>query len=88
MIPPKNQSAIYAPVLYRAEHERLAGILKRMRERAGLSQRQLAAKLTKPQSAVAKIELGSQYVRFVDVLAWSDACGGDALDALKDAVAK
>ena len=54
-----------------------------LREKAGLTQRELAAKLGKPQSVIAKIELGTQPVLAIDVISWAEATDAEPLDAFK-----
>lgn len=46
----------------------LGAIIREVREERRLSQRDLAAKLGRPQSAIAKIEAGSQRTDVVELL--------------------
>lgn len=57
----------------RVELELLAAALKRHREKAGMTQRELAKKINKPQSFVAKIELGMQPIYVWELYDWCDA---------------
>lgn len=59
--------------MYRVEHEQLAEALKKLREKSGLTQRDLAKKLGKPQSFVAKIELGMQPIYVWEFYDWCEA---------------
>ena len=63
-------------------HEKLAQELKAARERAGISQRKLAAKLGTNQTQVSMMESGDQFVRVIDLIAWCDVLGADALEIL------
>lgn len=69
---------------HRNEHDRLALKLRQLREASGLSQRELARKIGRGQSYVAKVELGAQFVRVVELLDWCEATRGDALEALAE----
>ena len=60
------------------EYKALRAELRAIREKAGLSQRDLAAKLGVPHSWVAKVEAGERRIDVVE-LAWVlGACGEDA----------
>jgi transcriptional regulator with XRE-family HTH domain len=60
------------------EYKALRAELRAIREKAGLSQRDLAAKLGVPHSWVAKVEAGERRIDVVE-LAWLlKACGADA----------
>ena len=66
---------------------RVAVLAQALRLRAGLTQVQLAQRLGKPQSFIAKTETGVRPLRVVDLVNWSRACGwrpGRALDVLLD----
>ncbi len=56
--------------------------MKTAREKAGLTQRQLAAKTGMRQSQIAKIELGDQAVRVMELIEWGRATGADPRDIL------
>lgn len=69
--------------LHRPRYRAILLLLKRMRNEAGLSQEQLAAKLKRPRTYVTKCELGE---RRLDVLEWLEycrACGAEPADFLK-----
>lgn len=63
-------------------HDRLAIALKEAREKSGINQRDMAAKLGTNQTAVSMIETGSQFVRVIDVVAWCDVLKTDPLEML------
>lgn len=67
---------------YRIEHDRLAVALKNAREKAGLTQRDLARRLGKPQSVIAKIELGAQPISAIDLISWAEAVGANPAEIL------
>ena len=68
-----NQSRAYAPV---------PPFLRAMREDAQLTQRQLAAKIKKPQWWVARIETGSRRVDVAEFIVFCEGCGTDPAKAL------
>jgi hypothetical protein len=58
-------------------------LLKTMREEAGLTQRQIGAKLGKPQSWVHNCEVANRRVDVTEFIRWARACGVDPLEAFK-----
>ncbi|QDJ38366.1 transcriptional regulator [Bordetella hinzii] len=70
-------------MLYRQLYETLRRELKQMRLQAGLTQGQLASRLGKLQSYVSKIERGERYIDLVEFLAWCQACGISADEAIR-----
>ena len=70
--------------MYRVEHELLAKALKSLRERAGMTQRELAKKVGKPQSFVAKIELSMQPIYVWELFDWCDAVGTTPASVLNE----
>jgi transcriptional regulator with XRE-family HTH domain len=52
-----------------------SGILRRLRADAGLTQRELAARMGKPQSMIARWELGHDVPRLDSLVAIAHACG-------------
>jgi transcriptional regulator with XRE-family HTH domain len=58
-----------------------------MRENAGLTQRELAAKLKKPQSWVYKCESANRRVDVAEFCEWCKACGVAPSDVI-DEIAK
>jgi transcriptional regulator with XRE-family HTH domain len=68
----------YAPV-----YEKLAALLHEERLQAGLTQAQLAAKLNRPQSFVAKYERGERQLDVVEFLLVTRALGASASRLLR-----
>jgi len=62
-----------------AEYAALRAELKRAREGASLSQRDLAQRLSVPHSWVAKVESGERRIDVVEFAWFLAACGADAL---------
>jgi transcriptional regulator with XRE-family HTH domain len=60
------------------EYKALRAELRAIREKAGLSQRDLAAKLGVPHSWVAKVEAGERRIDVVELGWFAAACGEDA----------
>ena len=60
------------------EYRALRAELRAAREAAGLSQRDLAAKLSVPHSWVAKVEAGERRIDVVELIWLASACGDDA----------
>jgi transcriptional regulator with XRE-family HTH domain len=60
----------------------LASALTAARQRAGMTQRQLAAQLARAPSFAGKIELGEQELRVVDLSDYARALGMDAAELL------
>lgn len=57
-----------ASSIYTAEHQRLAAILRELREQAGLTQTELAARLGRNQSYVTRYETSRRRVDFAELL--------------------
>ncbi len=66
----------------------LCDLVREARENAGLTQRDLAARLRRDRSYVWKSEKGERRMDVVDVIRWADACGIDPLDIMRRMVAK
>ena len=66
-----------------AEHVRLTQYLVNARERAGFTQQQLADKLGKHQSFVAKYEGGERRIDVIEFLRITRALGVDASRAIR-----
>jgi transcriptional regulator with XRE-family HTH domain len=69
------------------EYQRLPPFLRAMRERAGLTQRDLGTRLGKPQSWVYNCETGNRRVDLTEFIAWARACGADAVESLRGFIA-
>ncbi len=60
----------------------LPPLLRALREEAGLTQRDLAGRLSRPQSWVYNCETANRRVDVTEFIAWSEACGVDPRAAL------
>lgn len=65
-------------------HARLLELLVAARRKAGLTQQQLADRLHKPQSFVAKYEGGERRLDVIEFIDISEALGLDAARAVRD----
>ena len=65
-------------MLTKAQHDRLyrrlPPLLRKMREEAGLTQRDLGALLKKPQSWVYNCETANRRVDVTEFISWCEAC--------------
>jgi transcriptional regulator with XRE-family HTH domain len=68
------------------EHRALCALLVTARRKAGLNQIELAERLSKPQSFVAKYEGGERRLDVVEFLAVSRAIGADPQRLLRDLI--
>jgi transcriptional regulator with XRE-family HTH domain len=68
--------------IYTAEYAALRAELKTSRQKAGLSQRQLAEQLKVPHSWVAKVESGERRIDVVECTWFLTACGVDPFPVL------
>lgn len=59
----------------------LPPFLRKMREEAELTQRELGKRIRKPQSWVYNCETGNRRVDVTEFVAWARACGVGAEDA-------
>ena len=64
-------------------HEELRRLLKERRQRAELTQRQVAAKIGRPQRFISQVETGSHRVTVVELIELAEAIGFDPLAAVK-----
>lgn len=65
------------------EYESFRGLLVEARKKAGLSQAQLAAKLSRPQSFVSKFERGERRLDVIEFKAIAEALNIDPLRFLR-----
>jgi transcriptional regulator with XRE-family HTH domain len=72
-----------AKSLRSAEHRALCGLLLAARRKAGLKQADVALRLSKPQSYVAKYEGGERRLDVVEFLAVARALGADPVHILR-----
>ena len=56
-------------------YRKLPAYLRQMREKAGLTQRELGKRLNKPQSYVYNCETSNRRVDITEFISWSKACG-------------
>lgn len=66
-----------AKAQHAARYRPLPPLLRRLRESAGLTQRQLAAQLRVTHVAVHKSETGERRVDVAEFIDWCLACGAD-----------
>lgn len=69
--------------LHDPAYRQVCGLLRQWRENAGLSQRELAARLKKVHTFVAKSEQGERRVDPVELIRWARACDMKPSVALK-----
>ena len=69
--------------IHSAESAKLAELLREAREKAGLTQSQLAKKLSKPQSFVAKYEGGERRIDMIEFLKITEAIGANPVKIVK-----
>jgi transcriptional regulator with XRE-family HTH domain len=70
------------------EHKVVGAALAAARDRAGLTQKQLARLLRKPQSFVSNYERGQRRIDVLELLRIVEALGGDARAVFMDIVAR
>ncbi len=58
--------------------QRIGQILRELRDKAGLTQAQLASRLGRTTTSVSKIELGHRGIEMPEIARWAAACGFDA----------
>src|ERR1700722_13160159 len=64
-------------------HEALRAFLVERRDKAGLSQTDLAKRLRRSQSYVSYVETGQKLVDVVEMMEWADAIGFDVGEIIK-----
>ena len=69
-----------------AEHKAFCALLVETREKAGLTQVQLAGRLRKSQSFIAKYEGGERRIDVIEFMAIARAMGADAVALLRTLV--
>lgn len=65
------------------QHEELRRLLKERRQRAEMTQRDVAAKIGRPQRFISQIETGSHRVTVVEFLELAEAIGFDPSAAVR-----
>jgi transcriptional regulator with XRE-family HTH domain len=71
--------------LQRPAYRRFCELLRKWRQQAGLTQRELGKKMRKPASFVHKSEVGERRVDALEFIAWCRACDLDPFTALSEA---
>jgi transcriptional regulator with XRE-family HTH domain len=66
-----------------SSYRNLPPLLKEMREKAGLTQRELGKRMGKPQSWVYNCETANRRVDIAEFVAWCQACGVKPMDGIK-----
>ena len=61
----------------------VAEVLAEAREKAGLTQRQLAAQIRRPHSVIGMIETGHRQVTVPEFIALAKAVGGDPIELFR-----
>jgi hypothetical protein len=64
-------------------YRKVPKFLQQMREGARLTQRQLPAKVKKPQWWVARIEIGSRRIDVAEFILFCEGCGKDPAAAIQ-----
>lgn len=73
-----------AKALQAFRYRRLPGMLREMREKSGLTQRELAKRLKFSQPLVHKTEIGERRGDVTEFLDWCLACGVDPEAAFRE----
>ena len=63
-------------------YQSLLPVLRELREKAALTQRELGKRLKKPQSWVYNCETGNRRVDVTEFIAWARACEADPREAV------
>lgn len=71
-----------AKAQHAAAYRAIPAQLRALREAAGLTQRELATKLRRPQSWVYNCETANRRVDVTEFVRWCRACRADPLDAI------
>lgn len=64
-------------------YRRLRDLLRRLREEAGLTQRDLGKALKRDHTIVHRAETGDRRIDPIEFIAWCRACGVDPADQLR-----
>lgn len=64
-----------AKSMYSAAYRQLIAAVVNARKKAGLTQRDLAQRLGKPQNYVGRVETEQRRLDFIELLHWLAACG-------------
>lgn len=74
--------------LHQPEYQALCALLVEVRRKAGLSQQNVAKRLKRPQSFVAKYEGGERRLDVIEFLGVSKALGADPIRLLRRLIRK
>lgn len=66
-----------AKSMFTAAYRQLIAAVIEARKAAGLTQRELAARLGRPQNYVGRVETEQRRLDFIELLHWLAACGVD-----------
>jgi transcriptional regulator with XRE-family HTH domain len=69
---------------HKAAYRHLCALLKRMRSTAGMTQRDLAARLKMHNTMVHRSEIGDRRIDPVEFVAWCRACGADPSQVIRE----
>jgi len=69
-----------------AAYRHMCGLLRKQRNDAELTIRELGAKLGKPYSFVSKVERGERRIDPIEFIAWCKACGVKPAEAIQTLV--
>jgi len=64
-------------------YQSVPGFIRDLREKAGLTQRELAARIRRSQWWIARIETGSRRVDVAEFIQWCQGCGVEPEKALR-----
>ena len=73
-----------AKSLQAQRYRQLPGFLRRLREQAGLTQRELAKRLGMNHTMVHNSETAERRVDLAEFLDWAAACGVDPVEAVEE----
>jgi transcriptional regulator with XRE-family HTH domain len=68
-------------------HDRLAIALAKIREGEGIGQREMAGRLRRSQSYVAKVETGAIAATLPEIMEWCEAVGASPIELLSSVLA-
>jgi transcriptional regulator with XRE-family HTH domain len=74
--------------LHQPEYQALCALLAEARRKAGLSQQEVAKRLRRPQSFVAKYEGGERRLDVIEFLSVSEVLGADPIRLLRGLLRK
>jgi transcriptional regulator with XRE-family HTH domain len=70
--------------IYDAAYKRFLAKLRDARNRADISQQELAKRLRKHQTYVSKVEKGDRFLDLMEFLLWARELGADPVELLAD----